>query len=78
MQIAPHNTNKIRINKIRTGIPCQMEYIVQPSLIGDWIAYILYQQTEIRLSYIRAKILFCLLAIPAKCYYRDMDTCMLI
>ena len=78
LQITLHNTNRIRINKIRTGVPCQMEYIVHLSLIGDRIAYILYQQTEIRLPYIRAKILFCFLAIPAKCHYRDVDACMLM
>ena len=78
LQIALHNAHRIRIDKIRTGIPCQMEYIVHLSLIGDRLADILNQKMEIRLTYIRAKILLCSLAIPAKRYYRDIDSCMLM
>lgn len=57
---------RVRIDEIRAGITCQMEHVVHLPLVCDGLADILNQQMEIRLAYIRAEELLCLLAIPAK------------
>ena len=77
-QIAFHDANRIRIDEIGTGVPCQMEYVVHLFLVCDRLADILNQQMEIRLANPFPIVFLRFLAISAKSHHFHMDIIILM